>query len=314
MSQDKNSDLLPEVDHQARLWFERLHLLDHTPDQQQLLAFKQWLQAKPLHAKRYKLLEQMWRDMPLVDNETAKPANKPAWLSPLFAIAASLFVVCVCLFVFMRSPQVSQHYATKVGETQTISLTDGSLITLGAKSSLVATLSDKHRQVELISGQAYFDIAHKKNVPFTIQASQNTVMVLGTEFEIKTNQRSTKVAVKQGLVAVDSPSQQDIRLTAGQQVSVNKQGQTEVKLINNNDSFNWQQGQFSYVDIPLSEVLADINRYRKTPVKLEDQQLGQLKVTTAFKVEQIEQMLAGLAYSEDLQLSELGFITLLKQK
>lgn len=98
----------------------------------------------------------------------------------------------------------SRVFSTKVGEVSHIRLDDGSEVSLNTDSSIRVTMLKEERQIELLSGEAFFDVAKDANRPFTVATEEQQITVLGTAFNVRQREDENvlKVAVIEGRVAV----------------------------------------------------------------------------------------------------------------
>lgn len=98
----------------------------------------------------------------------------------------------------------SRVFSTKVGEVSHIKLDDGSEVSLNTDSTIRVTMLKEERQIELLSGEAFFDVAKDANRPFTVATEEQQITVLGTAFNVRQREDENvlKVAVIEGRVAV----------------------------------------------------------------------------------------------------------------
>ncbi len=98
----------------------------------------------------------------------------------------------------------SRVFSTKVGEVSHIRLDDGSEVSLNTDSTIRVTMLKEERQIELLSGEAFFDVAKDANRPFTVATEKQQITVLGTAFNVRQREDENvlKVAVIEGRVAV----------------------------------------------------------------------------------------------------------------
>ena len=95
-------------------------------------------------------------------------------------------------------------YATEIGERRSITLADGSTVDLNARSRVRIEFSKKERRVDLLDGQALFQVTKDKNRPFIVSSGDATVRAVGTQFDVYRRTNSTTVTVLEGRVAVYS--------------------------------------------------------------------------------------------------------------
>jgi len=95
-------------------------------------------------------------------------------------------------------------YTTDIGERRSITLADGSTIDLNARSKLRIEFSKTERRVELLEGQALFQVAKDKYRAFLVQSGDAIVRAVGTQFDVYRKTSGTTVTVLEGRVAVYS--------------------------------------------------------------------------------------------------------------
>src|SRR5882757_99741 len=118
--------------------------------------------------------------------------------SVAMASLAATFLIWVTLY---RYPT----YTTQIGERLSITLEDGSTIELNARSKVRIRFSKVERDVELIDGQALFEVAKDKARPFNVRSGETVVRAVGTEFDVYRKKNGTTVTVIEGRVAVLTP-------------------------------------------------------------------------------------------------------------
>ncbi|MEM6536756.1 MAG: FecR domain-containing protein [Pseudomonadota bacterium] len=197
-------------------------------------------------------------------------------------------------------------FETGIGEVKTFDLEDGSTISLGAASAAEVVYSDGARRVALSKGVALFDVASDANRPFSVATERLTATVLGTSFEVNTVGDVLRVAVVEGDVAVSYPMIIDgtlssfltqRKLTVGEMVSANPTtGLSEKNEVDPNRIGAWQKDRLIYSGAPLSELVADANRYSDKPVFIDDASTGvaHFLVRGAFNAQDIDSMLSSL--------------------
>jgi len=125
--------------------------------------------------------------------------SRRSWL----AIAASVLIVTVGTGAWWQSVHYPL-YSTDTGERRSITLADGSTVDLNARSKLRVEFSKNERRVELLDGQALFQVAKDKNRPFIVASGEATVRAVGTQFDVYRKDSGTTVTVLEGRVAVYS--------------------------------------------------------------------------------------------------------------
>src|ERR1700736_4752700 len=195
----------------ARDWLLRLSLESPTADERAQCAA--WCAEDPRHAAAYRRFESIWQDAATLEAleplAALRPARDPWWrrvraslvAHPLrWAGSASLAVAITGIGVWLLLTPV--YYATGVAEVREIHLSDGSEVTLGARSSLQVAFRLHERRVALTSGVAFFSVAKNPSRPFVVRVGDKEVRVVGTKFEVRRDPQVVRVSVVEGAVEV----------------------------------------------------------------------------------------------------------------
>ena len=158
---------------------------------------------------------------------------------------------------------------TPRGGQYQVTLSDGTKVWLNAASSIhfPVVFTGSERKVE-ITGEAYFEVAKNKAMPFKVTAGSSEVEVLGTHFNINsyTDEPSIKTTLLEGMVKVTVPvlgaSQPAEFLQPGQQAAINKQGRISViKNADLEEAVAWKNGRFQFKSADLKSILRQISRW-----------------------------------------------------
>jgi transmembrane sensor len=158
------------------------------------------------------------------------------------------------------------------------------------------------RRVVLGGGQAFFEVAHDRNRPFTVIAGNAEISVTGTKFDVRWVGDHVQVAVLEGRVELRRrPLISQLRaevpervLTKGQQSELLPErgfAPPQSVAIAPGD---WRAGRFYYLDAPLSEVLADASRYSATPIRAANAEVANMRVTMSFESSDVQNLLGNL--------------------
>jgi transmembrane sensor len=153
----------------------------------------------------------------------------------------------------------------KGGQTRIV-LADGSKVWLNAASSLhfPAVFSGAIRKVEL-TGEAYFEIAHNKSMPFIVQVKEASIKVLGTQFNIMAyeNEGALKTTLLEGSVIV-STGKQSSHLQPGQQAQISTGSEENIRINKDVDTIQvtaWKNGEFQFSVADIGEVMRQLERW-----------------------------------------------------
>jgi transmembrane sensor len=138
-----------------------------------------------------------------------RAARKSLWRRPILAAASIAFLLAIAGGVWWWQTQRYPLYTTDIGERRSITLADGSTVDLNARSRLRIEFSRTERRVELLVGQALFQVAKDKHRPFIVASGEATVRAVGTQFDVYRKDTGTTVTVLEGRVAVYSSGHAD---------------------------------------------------------------------------------------------------------
>lgn len=295
-------------------WIARLR--SDQSSQEDLQSFALWLNEDSAHHRAMDQMLELWEDLGVVgklprETESQEAANSPRWLAASVALAA-----CLVLAVFLW-PQInsqsgstqssSMSYQTAMGERSTLSLPDNSRVILNTDSSITVTYSDDQRHVILSRGEAWFDVAPSKLRPFHVDAGEARITAIGTAFNIQLMDDGTDVTVTEGVVRVTNLAETGSRVSATEILRINQRLFTGIdgwKVATSDDTRHqlaWQQGELVAQEMPLPELLEQLQRYHPTRLLIGDPELTGLTVSGVIQLDQPEATLKALEITHDLQ-------------
>lgn len=329
------------IELEASQWLARLRL---TPDgAEQAAAFQAWRDADVRNAAAFDRLSQTLEDVASlkqlgdlepIHSPPLQPANangmsgRRQWA---IAAVAVLAVSAPIAFHFTaRPPEVSSSHATKIAEMRVVPLPDGSRVTLAPKSRLRFEFNGKARRVQLVDGEAYFEIVHDASRPFEVHAGHAVIRDLGTKFDVNHTSDSLRVAVLEGSVEVDARTEGTTRsvtrvLRQGQGIELAparaqpaREAAAQSATVENSASpaGDWREGRLTYDNVRLADVVADLNRYYSPGVRLANRSLGERRIAASFKTSEINTFLSDLpsALSVDVDRDSGGAILIRPSK
>ncbi|WP_316817522.1 FecR domain-containing protein [Pedobacter nyackensis] len=138
--------------------------------------------------------------------------------------------------------------STPAGGQYQVILQDGTKVWLNAESSLSypSSFAGQERKVE-ITGEAYFEVAHNKAMPFKVVSKGQTVEVLGTHFNIMAynNENAVKTTLLEGSVKVTGRRTSKL-LSPGQQAQLTDQHITITNHVDLEEIISWKNGYFKF--------------------------------------------------------------------
>jgi transmembrane sensor len=234
----------------------------------------QWKELSNMSSEKEINVDKAWDKVYSRMNESGLYSKKvPAGIrilrSTFLRVAAAALIIIALgsvIFYMNQAGSLSKKITVVTNEYQKnilVSLPDGSKIYLNrnSKFSYRANFGKYHRDVKL-TGEAFFDISPDLKKPFIIDAGSAKIKVVGTSFNVITNNNnsSVEVFVKTGKVLVsDNTGSQAIQLDPGFVGIVNSE--KSEKTINTNPNYlSWKTGSFEYKGEKLGLVFEDLKR------------------------------------------------------
>ncbi|MFA7891486.1 FecR family protein [Pseudomonas putida] len=302
---------------QALDWLLRIQQAPH--DAQLRAELAQWCASDVANAQAYGKAERVWRltgqlapataeqwpEQPAAATVVALPKRKPArrwWLGA--AVAACLLVAVAPLL----SLRLQADYRTAQGETRDVTLADGSVVQLDSDTAISVDYSGGHRDVRLLSGQAFFEVTPNKAKPFHVRADGVRVTVTGTAFNVQLRPGRVGVDVQHGSVRVEEAGNAHVlseALTTGQRLRY-AGGIAQIQTFAPSQAAAWRQGQLIADDLRVAELVQELARYLPGMVLLRDDALGDKRVTGVYDLRKPEAALRAVIHPHGGELRSYG--------
>lgn len=199
-------------------------------------------------------------------------------------------------------------YNNVKGQIRRIVLADKSVLQLNGASQVRVVYEDGDRRAAVGQAEAAFVMTHSDDRPFLISAGDRVVRSDGGEINIlrQTSQNGarTVLTIRKGQAHVypEDRAAEGLNATAGDEVSwIDGQDAPQVRKVNAANAFAWQSHRLVYDKAPLSEVVADLNRYVARPIRIADPALSGLLYTGVLNIEGEDMMLRRLAAALPIQ-------------
>ncbi len=202
-------------------------------------------------------------------------------------------------------PQVRNTHSTAVGEQRTMTLAEGSVMTLDTDSKVRVDYGDTERRVLLLRGRAYFDVVSSPESPFVVQTHAGEVKAIGTAFSVQRRPGGLQVILREGVVEVAAGENAAARavetLSPGEQLTYDSQsGLTRQISENLEQQMSWVSGQLEFRGTRFADVVAEVNRYSESSIRLVSPELHSLEVNAVFKVGEMDTFVLALQSGFDL--------------
>ncbi len=183
------------------------------------------------------------------------------------------------------------------GERLTITLSDGSTVTLDAGSEFRYPAKFTNRRDVYLSGEAYFQVAHDPQKPFYVHVNHALVHSIGTRFNIRAwgENSAVTVTVLQGKVSLsrDDPNAiVKVFLRSNEQGALYKNGLFSKPIkVNANDYIQWMHNEIHFNNVSLRIVLAQLERWYDFKFVVPDTLLLKHRITVHIRRSNVDEVI-----------------------
>lgn len=231
------------------------------------------------------LKERMIYDISLFSDKQDVEERKTIRLMPKLRwtarIAAAVIVAVAGYFVttdFLYNKDVQMQTVTvPAGQRAQITLADGTRVWLNSQSTMkyAANFGRSERNVEL-DGEAYFEVAKNKKIPFYVHTETNKVRVVGTSFNVCAYSGSHEfgTTLVEGIVDIyPANGNQVITRLLKDEVFLNENGKCKKTVLPSYDYLRWKEGLYCFDDVPFSGILDRLEKYYNVKITVANPQL-----------------------------------------
>lgn len=308
---------------QAAVWVTDLHGPERSAELE--ADVRRWLAEDPRHAQAFELATEAWQcsgNLPAQLPSLPRSAGSGAVSlhghhtsrANRFAVvgAAALTLLLATAFYLLKDPSLSTRYA----EQKTVTLADGTEVTLNANSRLLVEYTERVRRVSLVRGEALFSVTKHQSRPFVVIIGERKVIALGTSFDVRreeAGQPSFTVTLIEGSVAIKPLAAPDllpvepidgILLNPGQRLRVATNTPDTVDAPPIDKVTAWRRGQLIFEDTSLRDAAREFNRYGKRRLTVDASVSESLRVGGVFRMGDPESFARAMANAYQLRITE----------
>jgi transmembrane sensor len=294
-----------------------------------------WINSNEVNKQRYKQFKELW--------ETSKNINYSGTLDPQASLrklkekaatrkkrdvkivtlnrknfwlkiaAAILIFTCCGIFYFYQRNFKDIEVATNK-DVKVDTLSDGSIVTLNKATLLKypVRFAGKQRNVILTHGEAFFNVAKNKSMPFIISTGGTTIRVVGTSFNVKNKADTVEVIVETGMVLV-TQNGTTVSLKPGEKVLVNHGSAVFTKEKNPDRLYNYYRSkEFVANNTPLWRMVQVLNEAYESKIIIGRKELNELPLNTTFKDESLDDILVIISRTFGTTVEKKNGIIILK--
>ncbi|WP_240648035.1 FecR family protein [Pararobbsia silviterrae] len=195
-------------------------------------------------------------------------------------------------------------FRTVAGEQRQIAMTDAVNVEMNTMTAVSRqTVNGVTVGIELVSGEAAIDI-HAQTAGFSVLSQGAKTIASAGRFQVRHTGDKTCVSCVAGTLAVYHPTGKRV-LGAGQMLEYASDAIGTAKAVDVAALSAWRSGVLVFRRTPLSEVIAEINRYRPGRVVLVKQDVGAREMSGRFDIRLLDVVLEQIQRTYDLDARRL---------
>lgn len=322
---DSTEEGLSSIRERAAEWFLRSHADDLNVAER--FAYLQWLKASPAHivetlriCQQYSLLYSMRQQLyftneddvtnviDLPTRKVATPARtRSGWYVHTFVAVVAIAAVFFAGTMARRS-WLEPAIETRASEWRSLTLDDGSLVSVGPRTELRDQFGERQRLLQLARGEALFQVAKDPTRPFIVDAGRAVVRATGTRFAVSRREGDVVVTVEEGTVLVSNgvAGSHAIPLTAAEQVTVSGTWPPTIEHVNAARELAWSNRRLVFENDTIAAAVDEFNRRNRLQI-IVDPELGAQQVRGVFHADDPASFAESLAAArKDIALSHSG--------
>lgn len=363
------------IEEEACLWIVKFEG-DNEPTKQEIKQFNAWLSKSPAHRETLLRLAQTWGEMdvmsglmiPLGHALKSKRSSFEMWaLTPLLLIVAMYrwlghavkslckpvvalptiaLILTLSLSIWFTSEQIdvpNNVYITAIGHHSTHTLEDGSILWLNSNSQVEVNYTDSKRIINLVKGEAHFDVTSDPQRPFEVFAGSRMIKAIGTAFsvyrladkiEVMVTEGIVELAVVQSTLIIKPATSSIVDEEANQQTFIDTPGENIVTVIASLEAgqsvsmpissskldtpvvehevgelarkLSWLDGKLVFAGESLEEVVAEVSRHTSIVIEVADPGLRKLRIGGQFKAGETDALFDVLESGFGIKITHLS--------
>ncbi|MFC5345564.1 FecR domain-containing protein [Brevundimonas staleyi] len=180
---------------------------------------------------------------------------------------------------------------TRLGEVRVVPLADGSVMTLNTDTLVRVSYSGERRLIDLVEGEALFDVAPDPARPFIVDAGATQARAVGTSFTVRRlGDEPVEVLVREGVVEVErrGKARPPVRISADVRATspVDQTSPVMTTIVGAGAvgrELAWREGRIAFEGETLGQAAAKFARYSETRIVIDDPRIAAEEITGLFQ-------------------------------
>ena len=242
----------------------------------------------------------------------------PGWAKTVAAVAL-IVLMAASAAIYFRSNQPNMIQYAEIGalrgQKASVTLPDGTKITLNSESTLKysTNYNQSDRAVELV-GEAYFEVAKNKKIPFVVKAGKLEIEAKGTAFNIKAypTDNSISTTLTEGKIEVKTPLDV-LNMIPNERMEYNNTDQTFRKLTLTDavGSIGWLNDELSFENATLAEVVANFSRIYNIDIQFASESIKEQRFTGKINNNSLLSVLRIISFTSPIRFEQKDSVVIL---
>ncbi len=298
-----------QLQREAQAWVVRLG--SHRVTEEDAQAFRHWCAQSRAHANAFVQAREVWHAMAPAalrvrrqeqqqpqHQQRSKPdarmpvAGRRALLGSAVAASVAYLAVSPPLGLWAPATEWGADYRTGTGEQREVAMGGGTVLQLNTQTRVNVQRAGSGAGeggdvIELLAGEAEVLAGAAGAARVTVSAADGRVSALSARFNIRHLGGEVCVTCLAGQVEVARGTQQ-VRLGEGRQLRYGADGLGVPAPVDTAPVSAWRRRQLVFNQVPLAEVVAEVNRYRRGRLVLTSEALGRSRVQASFSIDRLD--------------------------
>lgn len=258
----------------------------------QLLTYRKIKKSKVSSSNK----EQIWEQI-----NTSISAEKPARIlsfisskTQKWAAAAVILISATLGILYFQNLNTPSLVAEANASISTVTLADGSTVTLRPYSKLYSQLQSNTEQTYSLDGEAFFDVTKNANRTFSVETDKGIVSVLGTRFNVNSRDNAMRVFLEEGKVQVQSlKSDSLLILNPGEAASITEDIYPVKDIASAEETLDWLNEELVFTDKIVANIISEIEHHYNVQISIPNN-IGSLRLTGQLSLTSIDATITDL--------------------
>ncbi|WP_092801582.1 MULTISPECIES: FecR domain-containing protein [unclassified Janthinobacterium] len=292
---EQAEDDMGVIQKEAQAWVVRL--ASGQVSERDAQVFRHWCARSRAHATAFAEARAVWGAMAPAAR-AVKRAQQPvnvarrAWLGGAVAASLGLLVLRPPTDLWPAVAGLAADYATGTGEQREVALDGGVLVQMNTQTRFdAAPVQDGTAALVLLAGEAEFQAGLRGAARLRVQAGDGSVSAGSARFNIRLFGQEVCVTCLAGRLRVVQNGN-DAELAAGEQLRYRPAHFGITRAVRAGEVSAWRQRLLVFKQSTLSDVVAEVNRYRPGKLILNNEVLGKTRVQASFSLDRLDDVIA----------------------